>query len=140
AATGRDAPPARKSLQSGAPRWYTAARSRGDDAPAGASRICPGGGIGRHTILRGWRREACEFDSRPGHQNRKGNPASRLGSPLVYWGGRRRSRRAQGPGGASPGGGAGRVAPCEGEDYDRWLQEARVTGMPRGGRMIEANA
>lgn len=31
---------------------------------------CPGGGTGRHTILRGWRRKACGFESRPGHQLR----------------------------------------------------------------------
>ena len=29
---------------------------------------CPGGGIGRHTILRGWWRKPCGFESRPGHQ------------------------------------------------------------------------
>ena len=31
---------------------------------------CPGGGTGRHTILRGWRRKVCGFESRPGHSER----------------------------------------------------------------------
>src|SRR3954451_12699904 len=30
-------------------------------------RSCGSGGIGRHTILRGWRREACGFKSRLPH-------------------------------------------------------------------------
>ncbi len=29
--------------------------------------LCPSGEIGRHTILRGWRCKACEFESRLGH-------------------------------------------------------------------------
>src|SRR5207253_3206057 len=32
-----------------------------------APTLCPGGGTGRHTVLRGRRRKACEFESRPGH-------------------------------------------------------------------------
>ncbi len=31
-------------------------------------RVCGSGGTGRHTILRGWRREACGFKSRLPHQ------------------------------------------------------------------------
>ncbi len=29
--------------------------------------LCAGGGIGRHTILRGWRGDPCEFKSRSAH-------------------------------------------------------------------------
>lgn len=31
------------------------------------SALCAGGGIGRHTILRGWRGDPCEFKSRSAH-------------------------------------------------------------------------
>lgn len=30
--------------------------------------LCPGGGIGRRTRFRFWRREAWKFESSPGHQ------------------------------------------------------------------------
>ena len=40
---------------------------------AGGARLlaefCRRGGIGRHTILRGWRRKPCEFESHRRHQN-----------------------------------------------------------------------
>src|SRR5882757_1346358 len=36
-------------------------------APSSVRR-CPGGGIGRHTRLRGVCRKACRFESCPGHQ------------------------------------------------------------------------
>src|SRR6476659_10243601 len=34
------------------------------------SSLCGSGGIGRHTILRGWRREACGFESRLRHPDK----------------------------------------------------------------------
>ena len=37
------------------------------DASHGRHRFSRSGGIGRHTILRGWRREACGFESRLRH-------------------------------------------------------------------------
>ena len=53
---------------------HTAAERRCAEVASGVEKIktffdcCRRGGIGRHTSLRGWRREVCEFESRRRHQ------------------------------------------------------------------------
>jgi hypothetical protein len=46
--------------------------------------VSPGGGTGRHTILRGWRRKVCGFESRPGHSERA-SKSLRLGGSFSFW-------------------------------------------------------
>ena len=62
--------------------WRSTARTRRAKVTADFSRIspdfhCPRGGIGRHTILRGWRRKPWEFESPRGHHLSKPHSDSR---------------------------------------------------------------
>ncbi len=53
---------------------YTQERDSRELEKSLSQRKCGRGGIGRHTILRGWRGDPCEFESRRPHQKMENGP------------------------------------------------------------------